>query len=152
MRVDLFLNVFDLACSCIQKSQCTALSWCSLVCCVISWSWIRSSVVISALRSTRRRVLCSRIIRASSAFNSKRFWTPSSACQRSSALKRDIALPLLAYAFLFGFFIRWQIVLLTIRKRRSVLHLDVVKLFVHRAAHRGSREFIIVVFAGPGNL
>ena len=53
----------------------------------------------SALRSVRRRIFCSRIIRAPSMFTSRTVWTSSSACRRSPASKRDTALCLLVFPF-----------------------------------------------------
>ena len=68
--------------------------WCGAL---ISWAWMRSSHVISALHSAQHWVFCSQIICASSSLNSRRVCTLSSACQCNSVLKWDIALHILVF-------------------------------------------------------
>lgn len=68
--------------------------WCGAF---ISWAWMRSSRVISALHSAQNWVFCCQIICASSSLNSRRVSTLSSACQCNSVLKWDIALHMLVF-------------------------------------------------------
>ena len=103
---------------------------------LISQAWMLSSCVISALRSARRLVFWSRIIRASQCLI-RMVWT--SAYRRSTALKRDIVLRLVA------FFTVRKILVLAPWHRHAPCS-------VHFAHHTGIRTFLIVAVSGHGKL
>ena len=114
-----------------------------------------SSGVTSALHSTRRRVFCSRIIRASSVSNSRRGWTSSSAGRRSSALKRDIALLLLAFLLAGSASVSSsgaRYFSSTSATVRAFLGLELSSSFLRRVPHTGIRTFLIFAVTGHGNL
>jgi len=155
MTVSLFLKESELANRCNHKSQCTPLLiavWCVAL---ISWTWMRSYGVTSALNSARFRVFCSRNIRTSSVFYPLRVRTSSSACRHSSALKRNITLRLLGFhPVRYATFSSSSVTFFSslLAKVSAFSRLDVVKFFARLSCHTGMRKFFIVVVAGNGNL
>jgi len=90
------------------------------------------------------------IIRTSSVFDSRRVWTSRSACLCSSALKQDISL-----AFIDFPNVRYASVSFSSVRYFSSVSAEIHPFFlldVCRAPYTGVRTFLIVVFAGHGNL
>jgi len=145
MTGDLTLKEFELAIRCTHKSQCMPHSWCSIVCCLnfssldmffrchfssslwrcqmfCCWSLIPNFVSLSAQFRDEARYSCEFI--------------NFSACLRSAS---DSSLGVMYFSSLSA-------------EVHAFLRLDVVKLFVHRAAHTEIRTFILVAIEGHGNI
>ena len=149
MTEDLILKKFELVDRCTHKSQCMPLSWCFWVCCLISLAWICSSGVTSAFRSGDAKCfavelfsILNLIVSLSAQFRDEARYTRScvfidfSYCLRSAS---DSSLGVIYFSSLST-------------QVRAFLRLDVVKLFLHRAAHTETRTFIIVAVTGHGNI
>jgi hypothetical protein len=101
--------------------------------------------------SSRRPEFCSRIIRTTSVFNSRRVWTSSSAFRRSTALKWDIAVAFISSSSC----VLYCDSLSGVRnvpsvsaKIRTFLGFEVVKLVVIRDPYTGITTFTTVAVTG----
>ena len=106
-----------------------------------------------ALRSARRRVLCSRIISAYSVLNSRRAGTSSSAYWRRSALKRDVVFCLLTFLLVLSASVLDQMLDNFRYQQEYVLYCALTLLSsFYVVPYTGIRTFVIVATSEHGKL
>ena len=152
MTVDLFLEDCELANRCTHKSQCTPHSWCPWLCC-IDFSGLDAFFLcqFSSSFCATPSVLLSNYPHFS-VFNSRMVWT--SAWRRSSALKRDLVLRLLAFLLARSASVSSSDFreLSSHSEKYAFLRLDIVTPHVTCAPHIGIRTFLKVAVSGHGKL